>query len=55
MEQPKGPGMAGQKSLGKGYLNGAVHYLAVLAVAPTRILSVVALLTNKHVNDQTRH
>ena len=38
----------GQQPLGQCYLGGAVHYWAILAVAPTGILSVVALLTNKY-------
>ena len=44
----KGPGSQCQKPLGQCYLGSAVHYLAILAVAPTGILSVVALLTNKY-------
>ena len=36
------------KTLGQCYLGGAVHYGAILAVTPTGILSVVALLTNKY-------
>ena len=34
--------------MGQCYLDGAVHYWAILAVTPTGILSVVALLTNKY-------
>ena len=44
----KGPRSQGQKPLGQCYLGGAVHYWAILAVAPTGILSVVALLPNKY-------
>ena len=44
----KGLGSQGQKPLGQCYLGGAVHYWAILAVAPTGILSVVALLSNNY-------
>ena len=44
----KGRRSQGQKPLGQCYLGGAVHNWAILAVAPTGILSVVALLTNKY-------
>ena len=44
----KGPRSQVQKPLGHCYLGGPVHYRAMLAVAPTGILSVVALLTNKY-------
>ena len=33
---------------GQDYLSGAVHCLAIWAVAPSLILSIVALLTIKH-------
>ena len=45
---PKGPGSQGRRPLCQSFLGGAVHYWAILAVAPTRILSIVALLTIKH-------
>ena len=42
------PGIAGPNPLGQCYLGSAVHYWAILAVAPTRFLPIVALLTNKY-------
>ena len=44
----KGLGSQGQKPLGQCYLGSAVHYWAILVVAPTGILSVAALLTNNY-------
>ena len=44
----KGLGSQDQKPLVQCYLGGAVHYWAILAVAPTGFLSVVALFTNKY-------
>ena len=44
----KGTSSQGQKPLCQCYLGSAVHYLAILAVAPSGILSDVALLTNKY-------
>ena len=44
----KGLGLQGQKPLGQCYLGSAVHYWAILAVTPTGILSVVALLTSTY-------
>ena len=36
------------KALGQCYLGSAVHNWVILAVTPTGIVSVVALLTNKY-------
>ena len=49
MEGSEGPRIAEPTAHESRYLGGAVHYKAFLEDAPTRILSIVALLTMKHI------